>query len=350
MAVTITQIAKEAGVSISLVSRLLRGDPNARVSDQRRREIFEIRDRLGGVAPRRKVRGRPSTKRVLVPCNSLFTAEWVQANMRDSQKMRCIETAMRDRGLRMYFAFFEESRMAPSVKEAIYHGDCDALLLFDENVYEWLADFLKTRYVPHVTTHYPAEQYNINTVHHHEPDGFRQAVEHLRGLGHRHIGFVGTPNHYRYPLAVAAIAGAGLAINSGCHCWIEPLRGNEPNANLRRNAHRAMARWLDDHGTATALICSNDMVAQGVLDVMRERRLTPGKDLSIVGHGNHEQRGIEPVGNPVITTVDNPAEQVAQRAADLLINQIEHGQTQIVHERIPTTLVVRNTTGPAPQK
>lgn len=358
MAATITQIAKEAGVSISLVSRLLRGDPNARVSERRRQEIFQIKDRLGGLAQRKSARHntrhKTHTNVVLVPTNRLFSQEWIQANMLDSQKMRCFESSMRSHGLRMYFAFFDEAEMAEAIARSIYHGDCDALLMFDENIYEWLAGFFKTRYFPHISIHYPAEQYNVNTVHSHEADGYRQAIGHLSGLGHRRIGFVASQQHYRYPLAVAAMAAAGLPIDEQCHCWIKPLELAEelaePNANMRLNTRKAFNAWLDRGPTATALCCSNDLIAQGVLDVMQERGLVPGKDLSIIGHGNHEQRGKKPVGDPIITTIENPAELVAQRVAESLVNQIHHGQTQIVHERIPTTLIVRRTTGPAPKR
>lgn len=348
MAATITQIAREAGVSISLVSRLLRGDPNAKVSDRRRQEILRIKDRLGGIAPRKTARSKVRTNVVLIPVNRLFTTEWLQANVMGSQKMRSLESAMQSQGLRMYFAFHDEAEMTESLVHSIYHGDCDALLMLDQNIYEWLSEFLTTRYVPHVSIDYHAEQYRVNSVHSHEPDGFRQAVEHLRELGHRRIGFVGTPHHYRYPLAVAALVAAGMTIDEAHHCWIKPLTVTEAVTRVRDNTREAFADWLDRRPAATALICSNDLVAQGVLDAMRQRGLVPGKDLSVVGHGNHEQRGLEPVTDPIITTVDNPADLVAQRAAALLVNQIHHGQTQIVHERIPTNLIVRKTTGPAP--
>ncbi len=348
MATTITQIAKEAGVSISLVSRLLRGDPNAKVSARRRQEILRITDRLGGVTPRRTSRVRTRASVVLVPVNRLFTPEWLQANVMGSQKMRCLESALRSQGLRLYFTFLDEAEMTDSLAHSIYHGDCDALLMLDQNVYEWFSELLRTRHFPHVSTDHHAEQYCVNTVHSHESDGFRQAVEHLHELGHRRIGFVGTPQHYRYPLAVAAMTAAGLAIDESRHCWVEPLQVTQAVTDLRRNTRRAFTDWLDQRHDATALICSNDAIAQGVLDVMQQRGLTPGRDLSIVGHGNHEQRGVEPVAEPVITTVDNPAELISQRVAGLLVNQIRHGQTQIVHERIPTTLIVRQTTGPTP--
>lgn len=348
MAATVTEIAKEAGVSISLVSRMLRGDPKVRVSERRRQEILGIKQRLGGVAPRGTAKNRTPTNIVLVPTNRIFTPEWLQINVLNSQMMRSFESALRGYGLRMYFAFLDEAEMAESPVRSIYHGECDALLLLDQNL-EWLAEFLKTRYFPHVSTYYPAEQYRVNTVHSHESEGFRLAIEHLRGLGHRRIGFAGVQASYRFPLTVAAIAAAGLPIDESLHCWIEPPEVADPYASLRRHARQAMAAWLDRRPAATALVCSTDVIALGVLEVMRERGLVPGKDLSIIGHSNHEVRGREPVDHPVITTVDSPVDLVGQRAAELLVNQIRHDQTMIVHEHIPTTLIVRTTTGPAPE-
>jgi len=349
MPATVTQIAKEAGVSVSLVSRLLRGDPNARVSDHRRQEILRIKDRLGGVSPRKAARNSTRSSVVLTPVNRIYSPEWLQDNVLSSRRMRSMEAAMRDQNMRMHFVFLDEAEMTQSLGQSIYHGDCDGLLLLDESiVYEWLAEFLKTRHFPHVSTHFPAEQYRVNTVHSHEPDGFRQAVEHLRDLGHRDIGFVGMKQSYRHPLAIAAIAAAGLPINDQHHCWLDPLP--EPTADtrvgLRRNACDAASSWLKCDPAATALICSNDQIAHGVIDAMHAQGLTPGKDLSVVGHGNHEGREPELVENPVITTIDSPVDEVGRRAVEIFLNQIERGQTQVVHERIPVNLIVRSTTGP----
>jgi LacI family transcriptional regulator len=113
-------------------------------------------------------------------------------------------------------------------------------------------------------------------------------------------------------------------------------------------ARKAFGRWLEANPSATAVICHNDMGAFGALEAMKRRGLKPGKDLSIVGYDNVEERGPVPAETPILTTVDNPTDRIGRRCAEVLLNQMIHDQRQIVHEHIPVCLVVRRTTGPVP--
>lgn len=81
---------------------------------------------------------------------------------------------------------------------------------------------------------------------------------------------------------------------------------------------------------------------------MRSRGLEPGKEVSLVGYDNVQKRGELPPGCEGLTSVDNPADLVGHRLGELLMNQILHSQRRVVHERIPVTLVVRQSTGPCP--
>ena len=78
---------------------------------------------------------------------------------------------------------------------------------------------------------------------------------------------------------------------------------------------------------------------------MHEAGLTPGRDLSIVGYDNIEHRQYGKT-NGQLTTIDNPKDQVGRRIGEMLLNQLLRGQRDIVAELVPTTLIVRNTTGP----
>ena len=73
--------------------------------------------------------------------------------------------------------------------------------------------------------------------------------------------------------------------------------------------------------------------------------MTPGRDLSIVGYDNIEQREYGK-NHGQLTTIDNPKDQMGRRIGEMLLNQLLRGQQDIVTELVPTTLIVRNTTGP----
>lgn len=346
MSATMTSIAQQTGVSVAVVSRLLRGDPTLRISEQRRKQILQISTELGGV--RSRPRKRKLTQVVVVPVNRIFSPAIVKSILVDTEQFQNFEKMMRTHNFRLHFSFFEpgdEMAMFESMMRA--PRSCDGTLILSGVITEPLSQLLQKHRFPHISFDYDAEHFQVNTVRAHAADGLRRAVEHLRQLGHTRIGFVGPRDSYRYPLAVAALAGQSLPLDAELNCWT-PNAAEPTRENLRKVTVDPFRQWLQRGPTATAVIASNDSVASGVLDAMRELGIQPGRDLSVVGMDNLEVR--KPLGmeTPVLTTIDNPTDIIGRRAAELLLNQILHGQTQIVHERIPAELIVRSSTGPCP--
>ena len=93
------------------------------------------------------------------------------------------------------------------------------------------------------------------------------------------------------------------------------------------------------------MLCTNDIIALGAVEVLQQRGMQAGRELSLVGHDNYEERILRSA-NPILTTIDNPADVEGSHAAVRLVNQMLHGQTEIIQTRIPTRLIVRETTGP----
>lgn len=354
MTATMTTIAREVGVSVAVVSRLLREDATLRISEQRRREILETIERMGGVKKQRRarahnVRRRRLTHTILLPCNRVFEPVWLQSNLIQTQFYRHFEDTLARAGFHLYLTFFDPGQEFDAIRTLIESRDrCDGLLITSGLINQELADLLHEHRMPHVSNDFHAERFGVNTVRANSGDGMRQVVEHFKALGHTRIGCLGQRDGYRYPLLVAAMVAAGMEIDERDCCWAQKLSLGDDLGRHRENAREAFAAYLHRRRKATALFCQNDLFALGALDAMAQYGLKPGRDFSLVGHDNYEVRGLHPVANPIITTVDSPYDLIGQRAAQLLINQIVHSQRQIVHERIPAPLIVRQTTGLAP--
>lgn len=344
-----THLAQQTGVSVAVVSRLLRGDATLRISETRRRQILETKERLGGVKTRRVRKKANLTHTIVTPVNRLFPPAVLQMMLAQSEFHRSFEEALRSRGFRLHLSLFEPEHPADAYEPLIQSHGCDGLLLLSGICNQQLADLLRQHHFPHVSNDFYAEQFQVNTVRAHTSDGMRQAVEHLMELGHRRIGFLGPRDSYRYPLAVAAMVARGLSLDERMNCPVDKIGAAESPERWRHNARQAFSNWLDRRPAATALICAYDLMAMGAIDVMRERNLVPGQDLSLVGHDNLEQRGsLRTTEVPILTTVDNPLDLVGRRSAELLLNQVLRGQTQIVHEQVPASLVVRQSSGRCP--
>jgi LacI family transcriptional regulator len=343
MSVSMRSIAREVGVSPTLVSQLFRGDPRLRISDERRREILAARDRLGGV----KMRPSKLSHTIVAPLGWAAPQAYIDRNMRGNPIHSNFERIMGERGYHVEFQHIPEDVVCERLRQWLRRPKHpDGLLILWNYCTPELADLLRTYAFPHVTDDFKREHLQINSVCHHATGGMRQAVEHLASLGHRHIAFVGAKRFFRYSMMVSAMVELDLPIDSSANCWLEPVAYPENYDEIRHHANEAFDEWFARRGDVTALVCSNDYCALGVIDAMRRRGLVAGEDLSVVGFDNIEPRDPSTRRHPILTTIDNPFERIGQRMAELLLNQIEQGQNQIVHERLPSSLIVRRTTGP----
>lgn len=349
MAATMTEIAREAGVSLPLVSRFLNNDATLRISEEKRKRIERAKVKLGGVRIHRAARSlsKKLAYNFSLPMNRCFSPEWFQMNVGSSERFRAFERTLRERDFRVSVNFFDPDHILDFLEDmAPSNGYCDGFLLdtavVDKDVARWL---LKNR-VPHVSTDARADQWEVNTISHHAISGMRQAVKHFLDLGHRRIGYVGTV--FRYHQFFQVMAEQEIPFRDEDRCNVNYLSPEDSFTQFRTYTRQTFGQWYRPGQGPTALICGNDYTAWGVIDVLNEHGLTPGKDLSIIGHDNIEQRGTTPAEHPILTTIDVPFDVIGQRCAERLLEQALNGQRNIIHERIPVKLVIRKTTGICP--
>jgi LacI family transcriptional regulator len=97
----------------------------------------------------------------------------------------------------------------------------------------------------------------------------------------------------------------------------------------------------------TAIIASNDLMAFGVMDAAKAAGLTIGHDISIVGF---DDIFMASQVHPTLTTVRQPLHDMGEMALDMLVTLL-HGRTVLNPRReLPTELIIRESTGRAPQK
>jgi LacI family transcriptional regulator len=95
----------------------------------------------------------------------------------------------------------------------------------------------------------------------------------------------------------------------------------------------------------TAVVCHNDMLAIGMMRRLVERGRSIPADLSVVGFDN--VFGAE-FCHPTLTTLAERTEDAGARAVELLAQQVPQRQVEGPTRVLPTHLVVRASTGPAP--
>lgn len=326
---TIHEVAARAGVSKSLVSLVMRDSPN--VSDDRReavlRAALELAYRPNAVA-RSLVEGRTRAIGVMVSdLHNPFFAEVMDGI--DAQASQAGYRALINSGHRL------PEREQEAI-ETFLELRADGLIvagpaLPPDAIVE------ASRWVPVVVVGRRMRTIEVDSVADDDEAGARMAVEHLAGLGHRHIvcisggqGAGAAPRRQGYEEAMHRL---GLAEHS------RVVEG----AFTEDGGYRAMRQILDEGIAVTGVCAPNDLGAIGAMEAIEEDGLRVPEDVSIVGYDNTRLAQLRHIA---LTTVHQPRFEIGAAAVRLVLERLEEGRTEARRLVLPPSLVVRSTTGP----
>jgi DNA-binding LacI/PurR family transcriptional regulator len=168
--------------------------------------------------------------------------------------------------------------------------------------------------------------------------GIREGVQHLAALGHRDIAFVSGPKRLHSAQSRIAAFSKSLA---ECAIVAEPAWVVEGDHTMEGGAD-AMDRLLKSKHLPTAVMCSNDMTAIGVLHKLYRAGLRVPDDLSVIGFDDIH---IAQVTIPPLTTIQLSCFELARAAVTALRAHVEEGGEPQRQYKINTHLVVRESTG-----
>lgn len=218
----------------------------------------------------------------------------------------------------------------------------DGVILFGRPLNDESAPLLAQRGVPHIRCW--AALPNEASVAFDHSAAMADVVEHLVALGHRQFAmvmpFVALGDRFRGRLTAIreTLAKHGLAIANDAIV---------DDGGLDAEAGRLAYQALQARGVqATAVICSNDLIAAGVILACQACGLQVPADVSVTGYNDS---GLARAFEPAITSVDTPVDVHAQEVARVMLAVLRH-ETTAPTIRLPTHLQVRQSTGPAPRK
>jgi DNA-binding LacI/PurR family transcriptional regulator len=218
-------------------------------------------------------------------------------------------------------------------------------------------DWLRRRKLPMVfVDQEPLD--DVTSINIDETGGARAAAEHVVELGHRRIAVITTHLHQPAgPIAIETLADATRTTRTRTMGWIDALAAhgivpeliNAIRPNVEAGAAAAQQLLQRDVHRPTAVICFSDTLAAGVLRAARDLGIDVPGELSVVGFDDMQFAAST---SPPLTTVHQDVVGKGRAAASLLkqlIDQEVAGEELAVqHVVLPTHLVVRGSTGPAP--
>ncbi|WP_293868285.1 LacI family DNA-binding transcriptional regulator [uncultured Alsobacter sp.] len=329
---TIVDIARAAGVSKSTVSLVLKG--SSLVKPETKARVEDVIERFGYVYNRGAANLRTATSSfvgmVISDLTNPFFCELAVG----------IEEGLYQRGFVPILANTNEDteRQAQVLRSMREHGVGGIIMSPARGTDAWMLASLYSRTMPMVIT---MRQIIGSPLPYVGPDnqaGARKAVEHLIGLGHRRIGFLGgyatmTTQQERISGWRDAILGAGLPFDDTLVFESMPTRDGGRQAVEASLAHPARP---------TAVMCYNDIVAMGATRALAMRGLRAGKDMAVVGFDDIDEAEHNA---PPLTTVSAETRLMGARCAESLLGLIQGSDPQEMGFTGPTRLVVRESCG-----
>ncbi|MDF5706292.1 MAG: LacI family DNA-binding transcriptional regulator [Nostoc sp. S4] len=313
--VSIEDIARRAGVSHSTVSRALRD--NSLISPKVREEIKKIAREMNYVPnaiAQSLLSSRTNTIGVVVTSIAdPFYAEVVEG----------IEQVARTAGLSVLLtASHRDFQQEIAAIDNFHRRRVDGILVTDSRIDKNNTDQVGQIAVPTVLINSQTQE-QPETFHTVTVDDFlggRLAVEHLIGLGHRAIGYLGVgdrsnSNQLRLEGYQMALKEANLSQNSD---WV----AISAEDNIRISDVDTGKKLLSQLFTAgvTGIFCYNDMVAVGALLACQERGISIPQDLSLVGF---DGIALSSYVTPPLTTVCQPMLEIGRSAMQILLDLLE---------------------------
>jgi LacI family transcriptional regulator len=245
-----------------------------------------------------------------------------------------------DYGLMLYTqGHTSDNRMSRTTYYAslLSNGLADGVVLVVPYNYDVLIEAFKEHDMPYVIIDHHGTTENEPAVTATNRKGVLEAMRHLLALGHRRIGFI--TGRMTLDCSVDRLQGYrdGLA-EVGLSYDAELVREGDFE---QPTGFRRAVELLSLADRPTAIIASNDEMAFGVMDAIKDAGLRVGRDISVIGFDD-----IPMASNvhPALTTVRQPMAAMGATALELIVTLLE-GRTPITLQReLATELVIRETT------
>ncbi|WP_250002332.1 LacI family DNA-binding transcriptional regulator [Actinoplanes sp. M2I2] len=322
---TLADVAAQAGVSVALVSIVMRDAPGASAATRER--VLEVARRLDYQPDSRARLLRSGQSRLL---GVVFG---VQHPFHDDLLTGLYDAAEKI-GYELTLSAVTPRRDERTAISGLLQDRCAALVLLGPQLPTAELATLAGR-LPVVAMMRTVRQRQVDVVRTDDGRGLHLAVDHLVALGHRDIAHV---DGGRWLSSAERRQGYRDAMRrNGLQAYERVVTGGFGEEDGAR-----AARELREH-PPTAVTVFNDLSATGLLDVLRRDGLSVPADISVVGY---DDSSFSRLAHIDLTTVAQDIDTMATLAVARAVERIDGAQVAHREVVIPPRLVVRGTTGP----
>lgn len=336
MSITLKDIAREAGVSVTTASRALGGHGD--VSPVTRVRVEAVAEELGytpNITAQRLQKQRTDTLGFIMPTygprfSDPFFSEFI-AGIGN-------KAAVHNYDLLVSTHAPDSAGERKAYRCAAQGGWVDGLIVVRTRENDSRVQLLTEKNFPFVAFGRIESEQEFPYVDEDSREGMRLLVQHLVDLGHRRIAFITPPaglmfGRYRLQGYHETMVANGLLIDPA---WI--VEGDM----TQRGGATAVNSLLALDPIPTAVIGGNDLMAMGAITRIRQQGLRVGEDIAVVGF---DDIPLAEFSHPPLTTIRQPIYDIGRKTCAMLIELINGRLSQNTHELLIPSLIIRESSG-----
>ncbi len=340
MTVTIKDIAKRVGLSVTTVSRALNDfdDVNAETKELIRQTATDMGYVPNSLAQRFQKRKTDTIGLILPTFGPRFSDPFF------SELLAGIGNKAASQGYDLLV-----STRSPGEEELLaYHQmvqgrRIDGLVIVRTRKHDERIGYLRSVKFPFVAFGRTEGKLDFPFVDEDGESGLRLVVDHLVNLGHKRIACIASPpelmfSRYRLDGLRSRLKELNTPLDPTLECI--------GDLTQRSGYEQAMA-LLNLSNPPTAIVAFNDLMALGAMSAAQDLGLEVGSEVSITGFDNIPMADHS---HPPLTTIDQPIYRIGSMVCEMLVNLIQGAPLEEEYILLRPELIVRQSSGLSPSK
>jgi len=320
--VTIKEVAKLAGVSMTTVSRAY--NPKSVIKESTRQKIFSIAKDIG-YAPNLSARGLVTNKKFVI---GVFLSS-IHTNM--STFLSDILSNIHDGLPDNYLLSVEGIDRITDFNQKVKNRFDGVIVVSQSTADDTFIYQLKDNHIPSVVILRPIDNDDIYNIYSDDETGILEEIKLIAENGHKSIGMIGGRPEFVASIKRRRAVETGCAINA---LSLEPaaIKMGDYSPESGQVLMEEILELPTDQ-RPTCIVCANDDMAVGAIRACYENNINVPNDISIIGFDNVDYSKIS---TPALTTVSNPIGLMSNMAIKKLISIIndetdnDNPQTSVV--------------------
>lgn len=335
MAVTIKDVAKEAGVSIATVSKILNNKPY--ISEKTRQHVTEVMKRLDyhPNAQASNFKHKCSNNIIFLAVTELHTAFH---NPHMFEILCGAHTVIQKKDYNLSFLGVSDPENAyESVKKIVGRKTADGILIHGSATSRQLVDFLLKSSFPHIIIGRPPFASSSCWIDINNRVSGQMAMEYLEECGYFKIAFIGGPksdeiSRHRLQGFVSYMNINGLSLQEEFIKY---------GVYTKESGFFMMEELLDYQDIPDAVICENNQIALGAVRAIEKHKMSIPEDIGLITFDDYP---LSQLIDPPLTVIDIDVHEMGKEAATILLRKIKNPALQVQSFATLPRLIVRSST------